>query len=490
MLKIVSVSLVLSLCFASSAQKLNLQGKISNSADQPISGAIVTLAGQKLKDTTGADGKFSFDRAVAVSLPEIIPQTEQIWFDNGIVQLALNTSTSVKVVIYDVKGTLIKSEVISNVAAGMYHFNIGNDFKSSNLHVVKVAAGKQIRVFTYIPFGSGSNVRNANTNGAIATISTLAKITNTTDTVKVTATGFEAKSVVISSYENQALDIVLDSIKQGSVGSSGCGKDLSSLKSGTYKINSAGLSRDYIIDIPTNYDKNNPYRLIFGMHCFGSNMQGVQNDKFYQLKRFADSTKTYCIFVAPNGIVTNGNAMWNQGEKDHQFFDDMLKLFKENLCVDTTRIFSCGFSYGAMFTNSLSLNHQDDLRAVACYAPANWNIYLPTNTQKPIAYMSTTGISDESCKWIYNDANKEGGKYCVLTRAEDNGCTIPATITTVRSGSKSHTTLEFQGCKEGYPVVFFSFDGAHQAGPMDGVSGDDSKRSWIPVETWKFFMRF
>ncbi|NLG17518.1 MAG: hypothetical protein GX556_09345 [Fibrobacter sp.] len=491
MLKIVSFGLVLSLCLTASAQELNLKGSVKNSTNQPVSGAVVTLVGQNLKDTTGSDGSFSFVRTVAVSLPAIVPPMEQICFQNGIVQLALTRSSSVNIVIHDVKGALLKSEVIPSVGAGVYHLDIGNGIKSSKLLIVKVSVGKQVKVFSYIPVGRSNNVIGAqNIMNTGSTGTRLAKVTEGFDTVKVTASGFETKSVAISSYDNPMLNIVLDSIKQGFTGSSGCGKDLSSLKSGTYHITSAGLSRDYIIDIPQNYDKNHPYRLIFGMHCFGSNMNGVANDKYYQLKRFADSTKTYCIFVAPNGIVTNGNAMWNQGEKDHQFFDDMLKLFKENLCIDTTRVFSCGFSYGAMFTNSLSLNHQDQLRAVACYAPANWNIYLPENTHKPIAYMSTTGIADKSCKWIFDEAKQEGGKYCVLTRAEDNGCEIPATITTATAGSKSHTMLEFQGCKEGYPVVFFSFDGEHQAGPMDGIPGDDSRRSWIPVETWKFFMRF
>lgn len=196
------------------------------------------------------------------------------------------------------------------------------------------------------------------------------------------------------------------------------------------------------------------------------------------------------VLQSPNGIITNGNAMWNQAEKDHEFFDDMLSLFKEKLCVDTARVFSCGFSYGAMFTNSLSLNHQKQLRAVACYAPANWNIYMPENIHEPIAYMSVTGNSDPNCPFIYNDANKQGGKYCVLTHAQDNDCTIPASIPTENPGSRKHSVYEFEGCKEGYPVKFFSFDGAHQAGPMDGVSGDNSSKSWVPGETWKFFMQF
>jgi poly(3-hydroxybutyrate) depolymerase len=267
----------------------------------------------------------------------------------------------------------------------------------------------------------------------------------------------------------------------GGAGSTGCGKDLSDLKSGTYTITSAGLSRQYIINIPANYDKNKPYRLIFGMHCYGSSAQGVADSKYYGLQTYAANANIPVIFVAPNGTGSD-TPLWDKGEQDHTFFADMLALFKEKLCVDTTRIFSCGFSYGAMFTYSLSLDFTNDLRAVACYAPANWNIWLPINNHKPIAYYQTTGTNDPNCSWIYSDANKQGGKYCLLQHIEDNGCTVPSNIP-LATGS-THVTTEFSGCNTNYPVVFGSFVGGH----TDTVT--ENGVNWIAKETWDFFMRF
>ena len=51
--------------------------------------------------------------------------------------------------------------------------------------------------------------------------------------------------------------------------SAGYGKELGDFKSGTYTIESAGLSRQYTIDIPKDYDKNKTYRLICAMHMMG-----------------------------------------------------------------------------------------------------------------------------------------------------------------------------------------------------------------------------
>lgn len=272
-------------------------------------------------------------------------------------------------------------------------------------------------------------------------------------------------------------------LRNAPVPSAGCGKELGDFKSGTYTMTSAGLTRQYTIDIPDNYDKNTPHRLIFAMHMMGGSMQTMVDNNYYGLKMYARENNIPIIFVAPQGY-TDRSPWRGRDDKDHIFFADMLNLFKDKLSVDTSRIFCCGFSFGAMVTYSLSLNFQDDLRAVACYAPANWNIYLPVNKRKPIAFYSTTGTEDGLCKWVNSDERKQGAKYCVLTHLEDNGLTelpeIPIATT------PTHVTTEFKGLREEYPVVFGSFVGGH----TDNVRDPGSDVNWIAKETWDFFMRF
>jgi poly(3-hydroxybutyrate) depolymerase len=272
-------------------------------------------------------------------------------------------------------------------------------------------------------------------------------------------------------------------LKNAPVPSAGYGKELGDFKSGTYTMESAGLTRQYTIDIPENYDKNTPYRLIFAMHMMGGHMNTMVSNNFYELKTYAKRDNIPVIFVAPEGYTDR--SPWRGGDdKDHIFFADMLKLFKDKLSLDTSRIFCCGFSFGAMVSYSLSLDFQDDLRAVACYAPANWNIYLPENKHKQIAYFSTTGTQDNLCKWINSDERKQGGKYCVITHLEDNGLKeipeIPLATT------RTHVTTEFEGLPEEYPVLFGSFVGGHSNNEKD----PGSNVNWIAKETWDFFMRF
>ena len=212
-------------------------------------------------------------------------------------------------------------------------------------------------------------------------------------------------------------------------------------------------------------------------------MKTMVDNNFYGLKAYAEKDNVPVIFVAPQGY-TDGTPWRGRDDKDHIFFADMLKLFKDKLSIDTSRVFCCGFSFGAMFTYSLSLEFQSDLRAVACYAPANWNIYLPENKHKPLAYFSTTGTQDGLCKYVNSDERKQGGKYCVLTHVEDNGLKqlpeLPLATT------PTHVTTEIKGLPAEYPVMFGSFVGGH----TDNVKDPGSDVNWIAKETWDFFMRF
>ena len=65
------------------AQTIALSGNVSNKAGKPIANAIVTLAGQGLKDTTGPDGAYSISKNTAVTVPSLLPETERIFLNKG-----------------------------------------------------------------------------------------------------------------------------------------------------------------------------------------------------------------------------------------------------------------------------------------------------------------------------------------------------------------------------------------------------------------------
>lgn len=474
-----------------SAQTVNLSGVVSDDVGQPIAGAVVNLVQQEMDDTTGDDGRYSFVQTHTEKSPVLLKSAQKITIDNGVLTFSLNSASAVKVELFDTKGKLLGRELSKNAAPGTCNLDIEKQSRASGFLIIKAVVDKQEMSFPYMAINGGRQVLYSSARSVSSSIGKRGQMDDVVDTLLVAASGYREKAVPITSYENQQQNITLelDDGKNAPGPSAGCGKTLGDInQSGTYTITSSGMNRTYIIDIPPDYDKNKPYRLIFGMHCMGGSAEKVDgtrypNDQtayYYHLKPLAQRDNVPVIFVAPQG---NDNGTWN-GETDHQFFADMLSLFKDNLCIDTTRVFSCGFSFGAMFTYSLSTAFQNELRAVACYAPANYNIWLPQDKKLPIAYYQATGTEDGICPWVNSDPQRRGGKYCLLNHVEANGCNSNVDIPLATSGT--HVVTEFQGCQEGYPVKFSSFQGGHQCNATDPGTNFD----WIPEETWEFFMRF
>jgi poly(3-hydroxybutyrate) depolymerase len=247
---------------------------------------------------------------------------------------------------------------------------------------------------------------------------------------------------------------------------------------GQKTITSTGQERTYIIDIPAGYDMNKPYRLFYTSHWIGSTSEAVRDQDYYFLKPLATAANEPAIFVAPQ----SDGSTWQ--EKDHALFDDILAYVKENLCIDTTRVFATGFSFGGMITYSLATNHQADIRAAVGIAPANYNIYVPPKTGEPIAWMQTTGMGDGTCPWVNGSSTTQGAKFIAIEKATNNGCTVPANIPTMSQGA--HLCYDFEGCMPGFPTKACTFNGGHT-----NIANDPgSNVNWIAQESWEFFTQF
>jgi poly(3-hydroxybutyrate) depolymerase len=261
------------------------------------------------------------------------------------------------------------------------------------------------------------------------------------------------------------------------VPSAGCGK-ATTVTTGKHAITSTGQERTYIIDIPTNYDMNKPYRLFYTSHWISGTSEQVRDGDYYSLKPLASADNVPAIFIAPQ----SDGARWQ--EKDHALFDDILAFARENLCVDTTRVFATGFSFGGMITYSLSVNHQDDIRAAVGLSPANYNIFVPPKLHEPIAWMQTTGMSDGLTPWVNGDSTTQGAKFIAIEHATNNSCAVPEVIPTWREGD--HVCYDFTGCGESFRTRACTFGGGHTPSASD--PGGDT--NWIAEESWAFFKQF
>jgi poly(3-hydroxybutyrate) depolymerase len=256
-------------------------------------------------------------------------------------------------------------------------------------------------------------------------------------------------------------------LKNPPVLSEGCGK-APTMTAGEKMITSSGKQRQYFVALPTGYDMNKAYRVLYASHGLGGEGEDIDREKYYGIQNIAEAASS-TIFISPTGL----EGRW--GEEDHPLFDDILALTKKSLCVDESRVFVTGFSFGGMYSYSLSLNHKKVIRAAIGMGPANYNIWLPPKaSDQQIGWMQTTGMSDGTTPW--DGGNNRGAKYIAIEHATANGCTVPADIPTWESGNP--ICYDFMGCKPGFPVKACTFNGGHGLIPM------------ASTRVWEFMAQF
>ncbi|MGW2626733.1 cellulose binding domain-containing protein [Micromonospora taraxaci] len=253
----------------------------------------------------------------------------------------------------------------------------------------------------------------------------------------------------------------------------GCGK-APTLTSGTRTIQSSGQSRTYNLRIPDGYDRNRPYRLIFGFHWLNGSANNVTSAGYYGLQPLSNNS---AIFVAPQGL----NAGWaNTNGRDLTLFDDIRQQIENDLCVDTTQRFALGWSYGGAMSYAVACARPTIIRAVTVISGAN--LSGCNGGTQPVAYFGIHGIYDSVL-------NISQGRQLRDTFVRNNGCTAQSPREPSR-GSLTHITTAYSGCRAGYPVQWAAFDGDHTPSPVDGSGSPNDSRTWTSGEIWRFFSQF
>ncbi|HET9956583.1 MAG TPA: hypothetical protein VFQ61_18905 [Polyangiaceae bacterium] len=283
----------------------------------------------------------------------------------------------------------------------------------------------------------------------------------------------------------------------GSTQSAGCGKAPTIMSSQynngtTIPITVGGVARRYVLNVPKNYDMNKPYKLVVTLHARDGNDKRMYNWNYYGLLPLSNDT---AIFVAPNGSQTNNQPCtgtgdceascgWpNSGGKDLALVDAVVAEMEKNFCIDTTRIFATGWSYGGSMSYAVGCARplggteaSWGVRAIALYSAAQ--LSGNCTPSMPVAFYASHGTKDSVLNY-----EQMGSLPLAQNFAKANGCTW-ATPTKVTSGN--HVCSNMMGCKMGYPLEYCSFNGDHTPFPDNGTASG----SWGPQEAWKFLNQF
>lgn len=225
-------------------------------------------------------------------------------------------------------------------------------------------------------------------------------------------------------------------------------------------VDIAGTTRRYIVDAPATIVEGDSLALVFVFHGNGGSGEASQGMGLQNVV----GAQEQAVFVFPDGLPFMGFGVgWNGAcdGYDMEFFDTMIETLSSEYCIDASRIFAAGFSWGGDMCQSLACCRGDVLRAVA---PASGpELYPPDqvcpDTARPALRM-TYADNDAYPPAMFADR-------LAWYRAEQ-GCSETS------GPVEPEPCIAWSGCAR--PVVACEYAGLGHAWPSD----------WAD-ETWAFF---
>jgi polyhydroxybutyrate depolymerase len=223
--------------------------------------------------------------------------------------------------------------------------------------------------------------------------------------------------------------------------SAGCGQ-LALVSSGASSIEVDGVTRTYILDVPSGYDGTTPLPLVFAFH--GATTSG----EFFRGRFYGNLLSTMsdaAILVHPDAL---GDPRAWDNDADVPFFDALLASLEATACVDQARVFATGHSSGGFFTNTLGCQRGDVLRAIA-----------PVSAGGPFTF-GGNGCRGEVAVWLAHAENDETVSFDLGVASRDrwleaNGCSEAS------AAVEPAPCSEYAGCNSGLPVRWCVYDDGH-----------------------------
>jgi polyhydroxybutyrate depolymerase len=211
--------------------------------------------------------------------------------------------------------------------------------------------------------------------------------------------------------------------------------------------NGTTTSRQFYFALPATYSSSRAYRVVFAWHYAGGTAliiasNGGGGGRYYGLQPLMPDT----LFVTGQGLMdAQGRTGWpNTNGQDVAFARALVQWVNANFCVDTSRIMSTGFSYGAIMSHTLACQMPDVFRAVGVMSGAL--IGRATGcVNHPIAAWLTHGADDTAAIGGVEFTSGEAARDRLLAL---NHCG------TTNQPVDPAPCVAYDGCDAGYPVVW------------------------------------
>jgi hypothetical protein len=134
-------------------------------------------------------------------------------------------------------------------------------------------------------------------------------------------------------------------------------------------------SRALRVFVPNNYNASNSYALVIGFHGLGSNPNSyTQAISYYATNPFFGGAIVACPSEG------TANTSWFVGKEDFKIIGAIINRIKTDYNIDTTRIFSSGFSFGGKSAYLHGLDEADLIKGIIAHSPGFYSTADVNNT--------------------------------------------------------------------------------------------------------------
>jgi polyhydroxybutyrate depolymerase len=239
-----------------------------------------------------------------------------------------------------------------------------------------------------------------------------------------------------------------------------------SYKTGSFdgEITSSGVTRHYMLHIPSGYQAGTPVPLILNFHGYSSNSR--EEEALTGMSAEAD--REGFIVVYPDGL----NSTWYtgpgaDGQADRQFPRDLIAALESQYSIDPKRIYATGISNGGGMTDRVGCTMADIIAAIAPDSGA-YNFWQDCNPSRPMPVLAFHGLDD-------NIVPYNGGTPQIMEPpipdwaaawARRDGCaSTPATATPVAGV----TVQTWSGCQGNAEVILYTLANHGHSWPGSAV---------------------
>jgi polyhydroxybutyrate depolymerase len=249
--------------------------------------------------------------------------------------------------------------------------------------------------------------------------------------------------------------------------SGGCGKANPAV--GTSSSPLMVSSHKYYVKLPTGYDANKPYPLLFMFNPTGNPITWAEQNAGYE----NNGAKAAAIRVYPHPL--NESSGWGAG--DVSFFQPLYDQVTAAYCVDKARVFAAGESSGGDFSSILGCEHANKLRAIAPCATKDVSAYpLNATTRKCTGQVTAIVIHGKNDN-VVGPANgpKTRDFYVALNHC---ATTTPAPQPVAGYTDTLSNCLQYQGCDAGFPVYWCNHTDPNYSNTNHGWPAFAANMTW------------